>query len=167
MHTIQVPSGITVGGREEECPLSTSHQEISAYLLGKARWKEKWKNGEEKKENQKREGGKFKMEGGKDTKWGEYLFCFSLFKTIEICFGCTKMGISYWKKNKHFTPGKKIRKNDFATSEKYSCYAPAAWLLLLHSTIDMTYEKYCYIPNILIILWLKFNSDIVLAITCM
>ena len=25
---------------------------------------------------------------------------------------------------KHFTPGKKIRKNDFSPSEKNSCYAP-------------------------------------------
>ena len=31
------------------------------------------------------------------------------------------MGIFY--QGKHFTPGK-IRKNDFAPSEKYACYAP-------------------------------------------
>ena len=44
-----------------------------------------------------------------------FFFCFSLFKSTEICFGSTTMGI--------FT-GKKIRKNDFTPSEKYSSYAP-------------------------------------------
>ena len=39
-------------------------------------------------------------------------FFFSLFKTTEICFGSTKMGIFYWKKAFHAV--KKIRKNDFA-----------------------------------------------------
>ena len=28
-------------------------------------------------------------------------------------------------REKHFTPGKKIRKNDFSPSEKYACYASA------------------------------------------
>ena len=40
----------------------------------------------------------------------------------EICFGSTKMGIFY--REKAFHAGKKIRKNDFAPSEKYACYAP-------------------------------------------
>ena len=44
-------------------------------------------------------------------------------KTTEICFGSTKMGIFY--QEKAFYAGKKIRKNDFAPSEKYACYAPA------------------------------------------
>ena len=38
----------------------------------------------------------------------------------EICFGSTKMEIL----EKAFHTGKKIRKNDFAPSEKFSCYAP-------------------------------------------
>ena len=42
----------------------------------------------------------------------------------EICFGSTKMGIFYWEKAFH--SGKKIRKNDFAPSEKYACYAPVS-----------------------------------------
>ena len=50
------------------------------------------------------------------------LLFFSLLKTSEICFGSTKMGIFYWEKAFHI--GKKIRKNDFAPSEKYSSYAP-------------------------------------------
>ena len=33
------------------------------------------------------------------------------------------MGIFY--REKAFHAGKKIRKNDFAPSEKYACYAPA------------------------------------------
>ena len=65
------------------------------------------------------------MEGGKVTKWGEdlffFFFFFSLFKTTEICFGSTKMGIFY--QEKVFHARKKIRKNDFAPSEKYSSYA--------------------------------------------
>ena len=32
------------------------------------------------------------------------------------------MEIFYWEKTYH--AGKKIRKNDFAPSEKYACYAP-------------------------------------------
>ena len=34
---------------------------------------------------------------------------FSLFKTTEICFGSTKMGIFY--REKEFHAGKKLRKN--------------------------------------------------------
>ena len=41
---------------------------------------------------------------------------------IEICFGSTKMEIFY--QEKVFHTGKKIRKNDFAPSEKYACYVP-------------------------------------------
>ena len=63
---------------------------------------------------------------GKVIKSGEDLFFFffllSLLKTTKICFGSTKMGIFYWEKTFH--AGKKIRKNDFAPSEKYACYAP-------------------------------------------
>ena len=66
------------------------------------------------------------MEVGKVIKRGEDLFFFfffllSLLKTTEICFGSTKMGIFYWEKAFH--AGKKIRKNYFAPSEKYACYA--------------------------------------------
>ena len=81
------------------------------------------------------------MEAGKVIKSGEelffFFFCFFVFVFVfvfvfffllftfendEICFGSTKMGFSTGKK--HFTPGKTIRKNDFAPSEKYACYAP-------------------------------------------
>ena len=77
----------------------TSDWEISADLLGKEKQGKMVENGEEKKENWKREGGKLKMEEREIRKWGEdffflsFLFFFfvSLFKTIEICFGSTKM----------------------------------------------------------------------------
>ena len=54
-----------------------------------------------------------------------FFFCFSLLKTTEICVGSTKMGIFY--RENTFHAGKKIWKNDFALSEKYSSYA-SAWL---------------------------------------
>ena len=81
---------------------------------------------EKKKENCKRERGKLKMEGGKVRKWFFFFFfffCFSLFKTTKICFGSTKMEIFY--QEKAFHAGKKIGKNDFAPSEKFSCYTPS------------------------------------------
>ena len=59
--------GATGRGQGEECPLDNLHGEISADLPGKERQgnKAKRESGEEKKKNQKREGGKLKMEGGK------------------------------------------------------------------------------------------------------
>ena len=76
------------------------------------------------------------MEVGKAIKRGEdpfffcfvclFFFCFSLSKTTEICFGSTKMVIFYRQKLA-FHAGKKIRKNDFAPSEKYACYTPVIY----------------------------------------
>ena len=90
---------------------------------------EKGENGEEKKGNCQRGGGKFKMEEEKVGKWVEdlfffFFFCFYTFENDENLFwGC---------QNRNFLPGKsisrwekKIRKNDFAPSEKFSCCAPA------------------------------------------
>ena len=39
------------------------------------------------------------------------------------------MGIFY--REKHFTPGKKIKKNDFVPSEKYSPYASVGYLKII------------------------------------
>ena len=73
------------------------------------RGEEKRENEAEKKENRKREGGKLKMEEEKlqneEVFFFFFFFDFSLFKTSEICFGSTKMGIFY--REKYFTPGKK------------------------------------------------------------
>ena len=57
-----------------------------------------------------------------------FFFCFSLLKMTKICFGSTKMGIFY--REKAFHVGKKIRKDDFAPSEKYACYAPVVHYIL-------------------------------------
>ena len=54
---------------------------------------------------------------------GPFFLCFLLFKTTKICFGSTKMEINFLP-GTAFHTGKKIRKNDFAISEKFSCYAP-------------------------------------------
>ena len=40
-------------------------------------------------------------------------FRISLFKTADICFGSTKMGINFYREEA-FPARKKIRKNDFA-----------------------------------------------------
>ena len=76
------------------------------------------------------------MEVGKVIKRGEdpffffFFFYFSLLKTTEIVLGVPKWEFSTGKKfgivyrEKAFHVGKKIRKNDFAPSEKYACYAP-------------------------------------------
>ena len=124
------------GGR---VPPDTSHREISDDLPGKER-QGKRENREEKKENRKREGRKLNMEGGKVTKWGGgegedllffffFFFCFAFHfsKPLKFVLGLPKWEFSTRKK--HFTPGKKIRKNDFAPSEKYSSYAPTVFLV--------------------------------------
>ena len=53
-----------------------------------------------------------------------FIFCFSLFKTTRICFGSTKVDIFYREKSISRREKKEIRKNDFASSEKFSCYVP-------------------------------------------
>ena len=52
-----------------------------------------------------------------------YLFCLSLFETTEICLGSTRMD-NFTRKN-HISCWDKIRKPDFASSEKYYSYATA------------------------------------------
>ena len=63
------------------------------------------------------------MEGGKSSKMrrGAYFF-FHFSKWLKFVLGLPKWKFPTGKK--HFTPGKKVRKNDFAPSEKFSCYAP-------------------------------------------
>ena len=82
-----------------------------------SRWKrearKKTENGEEKKENKKREGGKWKEEKLQFF----FFFLISLFKTTEICFGSTKMGITFLP-GRSISRREKIRENDFAPSEK-------------------------------------------------
>ena len=136
-------SGLTDRGRggrgQSAPPPPTSDWEISADLPGKKG--KRGENWEENKENCKREGEKLKMEGGKlqnEERTFFFFFCFSLFKTTQICFGSTKLEIFYREKALHTR--KKIRKNDFAPSEKFSCYAPA---YRIHWEISMTQRKSC------------------------
>ena len=49
-----------------------------------------------------------------------FFFCFS--KPLKFVLGLPKWKVSTGKK--HFMAGKKLRKNNFAPSEQYSCYAP-------------------------------------------
>ena len=80
------------------------------------------KRGKEKGKGVKIEKKRRKIVKGKVEKLQneERTFCFSLFKTTKICFRSTKMEIFY--REKAFHTGEKIRKNDFAPSEKFSCY---------------------------------------------
>ena len=89
-------SGVTGGGRE-----GGFHREIFVDLPRKQRQK-KMENGEEKKKNCEREGGKLKMEVEEVWKWGEDLFFLSFFLLLLLLllslFEITKIwGIPKWK----------------------------------------------------------------------
>ena len=111
---------------------ATLHREISADLPGKERHGKKGKvekNGEEKKENRKRDDGKWewKEEKLQNEKRGLSFFFLLFIKTTEISFGSTKWEFSTEKKRKkenHFTPGKKSRETT-SPYEKYSSYTLA------------------------------------------
>ena len=128
------------GGR---VPPQTSDWEISADLPGKKRQGKKGKGVKIEKKRRKIVKGKvknwkWKVESYKMRRGLFFFFCFSLFKTTKICFGSTKLEIFYREKALHTR--KKIRKNDFAPSEKFSCYAPA---YRIHWEISMTQRKSC------------------------
>ena len=122
------------GGQGAEYPPEISDRQIFADVSRKKRQGKKGKG--VKIEKKKR-----KIVKGKVGNWKSYkekgddlffffffffFFCFSVLKQTEIYFGSTKIGIFY--REEAFHAGKKIRKNDFAPSEKYACYAPA-WKL--------------------------------------
>ena len=110
-------------------------------LTGKFLLNYQEKRGQEKRKIGKKEG-KLKREGEKlNWKWKEeklqneemtffflLLFCFSLLKIHWNLFWVNQNG--------NFLPGKsiscreKIRKNDFAPLEKFSCYAPD-WMIMI------------------------------------
>ena len=121
---MEISSGVTGGERGSgaggQSAPETSDWEISADLPGKSgkKWQgkiEKGENGEEKKGNCKRKGGKLKMEAS--------FFLLFTFQNGKTLFSVYQNG-NFLPGKTHFTPGKKIRKNDFAPSEKFSCYAP-------------------------------------------
>ena len=78
-------------------------------------------NGEEKKENQKRKSGKLKMEGEKLQTEKRTFPPPHFSKPLKFVLGLPKWEFFYRKKAFHL--GKKIRKNNFALSEKYFFYA--------------------------------------------
>ena len=97
-------SGVTAGGRGAEgqsAPLTL--------LTGKFLLTYREKRGKEKGKMGKKEGKSKKGRGKIEncTIWGFFCFCFfwgglfSRFKTTEICFGSTKMGIFYRAKAFH------------------------------------------------------------------
>ena len=112
-------------------------------LTGKFLLTYREKRGKKKREKGwklRRKGGKLEMEAGKRQKkrWGLFFFFFFFFafhfwKRRKFVLGLPKWEFSIGKK--HFTPGKKIRKNDFAPSEKYACYAPAFFLTNQHTVL--------------------------------
>ena len=93
-------SGVTGGG--SKCPPETTDQEIFTDLSGKDR---QGKNG-----NWGKQEGKLKQ---------NEVRTFFFLNLTKICFGSTKMEIFY-RKNVFYA-----RRNDFAPSEKFTCYAPA------------------------------------------
>ena len=78
-----------------------------------------------------RKGGKLEMEAGKRSKkrWWPFFFFFFFFFLLFTFENDENLFWVYHNGNflpgKPFNAGKKIRKNDFAPSEKYACYAPA------------------------------------------
>ena len=96
-------NGVITGGGQS-APY-TSQREISADLPGIERQGKK-RNRAEK--NEDRKSGNRKWKGEKLHNEERTFFFFSLFKTTEICFWSTKMGIFYRKK--HITPAKKQEK---------------------------------------------------------
>ena len=113
-------------GGGAECPQKLLTGKFLTYW--EKRGKEKWEDGAEKKENRKRGGGIFLKRRIYKMSRGPFLFffffCFSLFKTIEICFGSIKMGIFYWEKAFH--GGKKSGKMTLPPLKKYPSYTPAS-----------------------------------------
>ena len=100
------------GGQGAECPQRLLTGKFIIYREKEARKKGKrGENWEEEKDNYcKREGGKLKNGRWKSYKMRRGLF-FSLLSIQN-------------HQEKAFHAGKKIRKNDFAPSEKFSCYDP-------------------------------------------
>ena len=129
-------SGVTGGGGQGgRVPPETSDREISADLSGKKRQGRNVKGMKVEKKRRKIVNGRWKIENGRMEKFQNeertffsffvclfvcllvcLFFAFHFSKTTKICFGCTKVEIFYPEKGFH--PGKKIRKNDFAPSEK-------------------------------------------------
>ena len=97
-------SGVTGGGR---VPPWQFPSENFCWPTGKTEARKKGKSKESSRKIVKGKVENVKRKGGGSMKWAEDLFffppCFFLFfhflKPLRfVCFGCTKMGIFYWKK---------------------------------------------------------------------
>ena len=98
------------------------------WRIGEKRGKGKWDGWKLRRKEGKLWKGRWKIGNGSrksyKKRWGPFFFFFAFhfWKRQKFVLGLRKWEFSTGKK--HFTPGKKIRKNDFAHSEKYACYAP-------------------------------------------
>ena len=113
-------------------PPQTSDREISADLSGK---RETSKNGKWSRKEVKPKKGRWKMGSGRRESYkmrrGLFFFVFVFF-FLFLLFTFENHSNFFWVyQNGNFLPGKiistpvkKSGKNDFAPSEKYSCYAP-------------------------------------------
>ena len=70
-----------------------------------------------------------------------FFFAFLLFKTNDISFGSTKIGIFYQEKAFH-AGEKNQEKNDFALSEKYVSYASGRGYMEEHDHHSITHLTY-------------------------
>ena len=75
-------------------------------------------------------------------RWGLFFFFFAFhfWKWQKFVLGLPKWEFSTGKQ--HFTLGKKIRKNDFAPSQKYACYAPVYYWCRLYCPCNFAAD-YC------------------------
>ena len=149
-------SGVTGGGQGGRVPPRDFWPGNFCWRIGKKEARKKGKrseNWEEKVENWKWKQEHVRKRGEDLFFFFFFFFCFSLLKTMKICFGSTKMGIFY--REKAFHAGKKIWKNDFAPSEKYACYAPGPcmmtkcyinfWLHSFRSVYECFPSTSCYL----------------------
>ena len=122
------------GGRGQSAPRDFWPGNF-CWRIGKNEARKKGKRGEnweEKKENCKREGVKLEMEVGKVIKevrnfFFSFCFAFHFLKRREFILGLPEWEFATGKKS--ISCREKIRKNDFAPSEKYACYAPDSFAL--------------------------------------
>ena len=124
-------SGVTGGGgRGQSTPPGTSDREISADLPGKERQgkKGKWSRKEGKLKKGKVENWKWKEEKGKVNQMRRGPFFFFYFSNHWNLFWVNQNG--NFLLGKSISGREKIRKNDFAPSEKYSCYVSVPQLML-------------------------------------
>ena len=121
---VAINSGVTAGGRGR-VPPDSSYREISVDLPGKGR---EGKKGKRRRKEGKSTKGRSKIENGRGESYKMrrghffFFFCFSLFKTTEICFESTKLGIFY--REKAFQAGKKLRRITFLPSLKNIPFMP-------------------------------------------